>query len=415
MLAAVAGAGMIAAPPAAAHAELDDSDPAAGSRLDQSPASVTLTFSEDPDTTLSLVRIVDSAGTAVPGASDALPVPGAPAQLRVTLGEDLPRGVYTVNWLVVSAEDGHVEDGLFTFGVRETPSPGSEVEVVLRHTSTWTSVFGALGRWLLYVGLAGLVGAASTGLFVLGGRLPQGGAKLLYAALLMAAAGVCTMVATERVLVGVPSLLPLFVTREGQFLLWLGAALVICAVAVVAFDVWPGRAALIAIGVTAAFAMLAHARAGHAAATQELPSLNVVVQWVHMMAVGVWVGGLAWLLVGLRGADPPVRARAARAFSRVATLALVVVLASGGARALVELGAPGELLSSSYGAGLLVKVGLVVVVVALGAVNHFRLVPALATGGVTYRPFRINARVELVIAAGVLAATAVLVGLSPPL
>ena len=144
LLAAIAGAGMIVAPPAAAHTELEDSDPAAGSRLERSPSSVTLTFSERPDVGLSLVRIVDSAGTAVPGVSDALPVAGAPRQLSVALREELPRGVYTVNWLVVSAEDGHVEDGLFTFGVRETPLPGSGVAVVLRHTSTWTTVFAAL-------------------------------------------------------------------------------------------------------------------------------------------------------------------------------------------------------------------------------------------------------------------------------
>ena len=28
---------------------------------------------------------------------------------------------------------------------------------------------------------------------------------------------------------------------------------------------------------------------------------NVVLQWVHVTAAGVWVGGLAWLLLGLRG------------------------------------------------------------------------------------------------------------------
>ena len=147
LVAAIVVAGLAVPPSAAwAHAALEKSEPAAGARLERSPEEVLLTFAEDPDPRLSLVRIVDQSGRAVPGVSDALPVAGDPAQLRVALSETLPRGVYTVNWLAVSAEDGHVEGGLFTFGVGETPLPGSGVAVTLRHTSTWTDAVAAAGR-----------------------------------------------------------------------------------------------------------------------------------------------------------------------------------------------------------------------------------------------------------------------------
>ena len=102
-------------------------------------------------------------------------VPGEKLQLRVTPSRPLADGVYTVNWRVVSAVDGHVETGAFAFGVGEKPAPGSEVVVELLHTSPWVSAMATAGKWLLYVGLVLLVGAASTSLLVYGGRLPAGG------------------------------------------------------------------------------------------------------------------------------------------------------------------------------------------------------------------------------------------------
>ena len=416
LVAAIVVAGLAVPPSAAwAHAALEDSEPAAGARLERSPEEVLLTFAEDPDPRLSLVRIVDQDGRAVPGASDALPVAGDPAQLRVALSETLPRGVYTVNWLVVSAEDGHVEDGLFTFGVGETPLPGSGVAVTLRHSSTWTDAVAAAGRWSLYAGLVLLVGAASTALFVFGGRLPAGGVRVLWAAVIGSLAGLCAMTAAERVMVGAPSLLPLFLTREGQFLLGLGVALLACAVAVGIADFWPGRAGLIAVGATAVVALLVHVWSGHAAAASELRPLNLAAQWVHVVAIGAWVGGLAWLLLCIRGMAAPARAGAVRAFSRVATGALVVVLATGALRAVAQVGSFAALFDTRYGVTLLVKLGLVAAIIALGAVNHFRLVPAMSAADTAYAPFRLNSRVEVGIGTAALVATAILVGLAPPL
>ena len=80
---------------------------------------------------------------------------------------------------------------------------------------------------------------------------------------------------------------------------------------------------------------------------------------------------------------------------------------------MAEIGAPANLVTTGYGITLLVKVALVLVLVALGAVNHFRWVPALDGEESAARPFRLNSRAELVLAACVLAATALLSGLSP--
>jgi copper transport protein len=401
---------------AAAHAQLKSSDPAAGATLAAAPAAVTLTFTEAVDPSLSLVKVVDAHGASVPGASPAHLVPGGGAlQLEVTLARTLPRGVYTVNWLSVSADDGHVDGGAFAFGVREKPAPGSVVVVALSHSSPGTDALGAVGRWLLYAGLVLVVGAASTSLLVFGGRLPGGGVPVLRAAAFAAILGLLIMVWTERIVVGAPRLMPLFQTREGELLLVLGCALLVCIGAVVAVDLWPARWSLWLLGAAGAAAMLAHVLAGHAASGSSFWLLNTAVQWVHLTAVGVWIGGLFWLLLGLRGTDAAARGAAVGRFVTVATVTLAVVLATGLARALVEVRSFAALFSTPFGVTLIVKLVLVAGLVTMGALNHFRWAPAVRRGEPDPAPrrFSLNARGELVVALCILAATAVLSGLAP--
>ena len=397
---------------AVAHASLVSSVPAEGSSVQQSPVTVVLTFGENPDPRLSLVRLIDAAGRTVPGVSAVQAVPGKPLALQVTLSRTLGQGVCSVNWRSVSAVDGHVDSGAFAFGVGVTPAPGSVRTVDLLYTSVQTTVLSTIGRWLLYAGLALFVGAAFICLLVFGGRLPAGGALVLRVAVVLAFVGLCALVWAERALVGAQSLLPLFETTEGQYLLALGVALAVCVGAVVCVDLWPARWSIVYLGAAGAVAMLVHVLAGHADAPSSLRLVNVAVQWVHMVGIGVWVGGLAWLLLGIRDMTKADRAAAVGAFSRIATVALVVVLVTGVTRGLVEVGSPANLFDTGYGIALLGKIGLVAVLVALGALNHFRAVPALGRGA-GVRSFALNSRGELAVAAAVLAVTAVLSGLVP--
>jgi copper transport protein len=413
----VAGALAVWVPQAQAHASLKTSDPAANTSVATSPSQILLTFTEPPDPTLSIVKVVDASGKPAPGVGAAQSVSGQSSELSVPVRKPLPKGVYTVNWRSVSAVDGHVEVGAFAFGVGAKPKPGSVVTVSLQNSSPGLSAAAAAGRWLLYIGLALLVGAASTLLLVYRARLPRGGLTLLRVAVAVAVLGLVVMVATERLIVGVPSLLPLFVTREGLFLVALGLALAFCGLAVAAVDLYPGRTSLIVVGATGALAVFVHVLAGHADAPSALQPLNVLAQWVHMTAIGVWTGGLVWLLLGIRGLDREERAAAVGKFSRIATVTLVVVVVTGGLRALAEIQPLSNLISTSYGQTLLIKVGLVGALVIFAAFNHYRFVPALsrtdASGDVAGRHFKLDSRAELGIVVVVLAATAILSGLAP--
>ena len=414
LFAAVVGAAALPAA-AAAHSALESSDPAADASVPVSPRQIVLTFSEAPDAELSLIRVLDAQGAAVPGMSAPQVAPGASTALQVTPSEPLADGVYTVNWRVVSSVDGHVESGAFAFGVGEQPAPDSAIVVELLHTSPWATALAGLGRWLLYAGLALLVGAATTSLIVYGGRLPRGGVTVLRAAAAVAVAGLVAMVWSQKVLIGAPSLLPLFVMRQGLLLLGLGVALVLCIGAVVLADLWPARWSLWLLGGAGAAAVLLHVLAGHAASPSSFQWLNLLAQWVHMTAIGVWVGGLFWLLLGFRGRDAAERGAAVGVFTRLATAVLGVVLLTGLARAAAEVGSVSGFYDTRYGITLLVKIALVAGLVGLGALNHFFWAPGVraASGGAADRRFGLNSRGELGVALAVLAVTAVLSGVVP--
>ena len=139
------------APAAGAHALLQSSVPADNAALSVSPARLLMSFTENPDPRLSHVEVVDSHAHQVSGVSAVQAVPGRPLQLAVTLSRPLPKGWYTVQWLTVSALDGHAATGLFVFGVGIVPPKVSDFGVVFGHTPMGLTVAAALGRWLLSI------------------------------------------------------------------------------------------------------------------------------------------------------------------------------------------------------------------------------------------------------------------------
>jgi copper transport protein len=415
LLAAAACAAALLPASAAAHAVLESSDPASGASLAESPKRIVLTFSEAADPELSLVTLVDAEGRPVPDVTGPQAVKGDGRSLEVTLGTPLDEGVYTVNWRAVSSVDGHVESGAFAFGVGQTPAADSAVVVELVHTSAWASALADVGRWLLYAGIIAIIGGATISILVYGARLSRSGVLVLRWSVVVAGTGLVLMIWSQKMLVGAPSLLPLFVIRQGMLLLGLGLALVACAGAIVLVDLWPARWSLWLVGAAGAAAALLHSMAGHAAAPATLLVLNVAAQWVHMTAIGVWVGGLFWLLLGFRGRGGAERAAAVGVFTRIATVVLVVVLVTGLVRAVAEVGSVTALVDTEYGRTLLVKLALAAGLIGLGALNHFFWAPAVRDrrAGRGSRLFGLSSRGELALALGVLAVTAVLTGLVP--
>jgi copper transport protein len=416
-LAPLAGLWLLATgPAAAAHGALRSSDPAGGSSLDRPPPAVTLRFTERPDPGLSTVRVLDSNGRVIAG-GPARPVPGRPAELRVPLA-GLPAGGYTVAWRIVSAVDGHRTDGVFGFGVGPAGAPtlpAAQAVAEVRSAAA-PAPLAVAGRWAWYWGLTLLVGGAATGLLVFGGRLPGRPALLLGLALAAATAGLAAMTAAARADAAVP-LGDMLASTTGRWLLWRAATLAAATVATWWVVARPRAIrSLLALGVAGAAGMLVHALAGHAAGPSSLRVVNLLAQWAHLLAVGVWIGGLAWLLAALsaRGAAFPTRDVVVR-FSRLAGISLAVVVLTGVARSVDELGGWRRLADSGFGRALDLKLVLFAGLVALGALNRYRIVPLFSAGSRRRASARLRRGVgaELSLAAAVLTAAALLSQLAP--
>lgn len=395
---------VLGASAASAHAGFVSSTPANGAVVASAPGTLTLVFTEPPDPVLSSVRLTDTGGTSLAlgpalAESQALTVPVVAA---------MPDGVYTVTWRVVSTEDGHVTAGSFSFGVGDVAPPTGREAAVEPVGPTALSV---AAKAALYAGLFLLVAVAVVGLGAFGGRPASLRIVGMAAGTLSFGGAVGTLVAEQRA-VDVP-MGDLVASPTGRpFLLLVGATLLAAAFAVLGAARPRWRKMLWVAGVAAAAAMFVRTTTGHPAAAS-VPFVQETLQWIHFMAAGVWIGGLVLLVALLREpGTPPVLQT--RRFSALALVAVILVVLTGLARALTQLGGVGgvvDALGGAYGRALAVKVGLAIVLIALGARNRRRSIPRLAEGDPT--ALRRLARAEVVIALGVVLATATLTGLSP--
>ncbi len=386
---------------AGAHAALEESRPANGEALDSAPTEILLRFTEPPDLELTTIGVVSSTGASV----ETGPVRAAPDRaVRVPL-PDLPDGVYTVTWRTVSQTDGHVTASALSFGVGVSADEVGPIDPSQIAETPPPTPMSVGGRWALYVGLVILFAAGVGGLFAFGPEVATR-AWVLAGAWALAVAGVLLMIAAERASVGV-SLGTLLGSDTGAGLLRLGVTVVVAGLAAGAAAMRPGRETLAVLAAAVALALLARVIGGHAGGSAG----PVVLQWLHLVGVGTWIGGLVWLALGLRrGLESSV----VRRFSTLAAGGLLLVFSTGVLRASNELGGLGWWLhafDSDYGTALAIKLALVTPLVALGALNRYRNVPRLAERGP--RALRRTVAGELVLAAGVFAVTGVLTGLPP--
>jgi copper transport protein len=250
---------------------------------------------------------------------------------------------------------------------------------------------------------------------------------------------VYTLIATAdfalRSVFAVGALVPLMhisAFGRGYLYLWLLFALFVAAGAAAIYVDRPERErrsvaelfAFAGAGLAAAAVLLVPGLAGHAAQTSPR-WLSLAFDWLHLVAGSLWIGGLAGLLVLWRSL--PVARRVAGLviavprFSTTAFVSVVVLLGSGIGATVVHLPTLSSLWITSYGKTLLVKMGLLLLAMALAAGNLLRTKPRLAiaagdpeVGTSTAVLLRRLVSGEVVIVAGAILAAAILSSLPPP-
>jgi copper transport protein len=165
-------------PSASAHTGYESSEPGRNEAVPEPPERVTVRFDREVDANSSTLRVLGPDGADITD-GDTQPDPGDPGgqSLVVALQDDLPDGVYTVEWTVVDAEDGDATDDSFTFAVGEAATFASpSVPVVTAPTGTVEPANdddddSGIGRGSLILGLVAIVVALAVVATVGGRRL----------------------------------------------------------------------------------------------------------------------------------------------------------------------------------------------------------------------------------------------------
>ena len=142
-------------------------------------------------------------------------------------------------------------------------------------------------------------------------------------------------------------------------------------------------------GLLAGGGLAATAWAGHAAAVEGVGLPAALIDALHLLLAGAWLGALLPLAALLRAAARPEGADArphavltVRAFSRLALACMALLVVTGVANAWFQVGSVPALVGTRYGWLLLVKLSLLLPVLALARYNR-RLLPRLAGDGDT--------------------------------
>ena len=460
---------------ASAHAVLVETTPARGAALQRAPERVDFRFNEPVESNFGAVRVFDSAGKRVD--TGGVQRPGGDAEaVGVKLSAGLPEGSYTATYRVVSA-DAHPVSGGFVFSVGKGAGPAAPVADLIDGGSAGpvtTTAFG-VARALSYLAIALAVGGV---LFVALVWLPAlrelAGAGSEWLAASEAFAARLRTLALATLLTGMTGTvlglvlqgataagtsfwqaLDLAVmgdvlgTRFGtvwglRLFDWalLGALCLFAAARAAAPVLRPaslgatglaaGRLghpiALVLLGLLLAFLVISPALAGHAGAADPRAVL-VGADVIHVLAMSTWVGGLILLAGALPAATRRLEAgertrllaESLRRFSPLALASVIALLATGIVQSILHLESLSDLTDTAFGRAILVKAGLMLLLIGLGALNRRRSIPRLrriaAGGGSPGREgvlLRRTLRGELVLFAGVLAATAALTSYAPP-
>ncbi|MCK1733232.1 CopD family protein [Bradyrhizobium sp. 138] len=376
-----------------AHAALISVEPASGSVLAAAPKAVELRFNEM--VTPGAIRLIDGAGRA----RDDTGVSASGETISVALPTDLPEGTAVVSYRVIS-QDGHPVTGsvIFSIGTPTATKPPAAVDGGL-NALIWLVRIGLYVG--LFVGVGGVFFARWVAWSMNGMAVPR----------LALALGLPSAVASVGVLgldlLGLP---PTALATAGPwkvaFATSAGPALTVALTAMLFAWMalrsgWYARAlAMIAfIGVGLSLAMTGHA------ATAPPEVLTRPAVFLHGLGVTIWIGAFA-PLVTLMSRPTTATLPIVNRFSRIAALAVGVLALTGLALAIVQLEKPGALVATRYGLILSTKLVLVTGLLALAALNRFRLTPALARNETATAALKRSVLLESVVALTILAVVA---------
>lgn len=375
-----------------AHALLVRSSPEANAVLEQPPVQVEIFFSEPLEPQLSSISVLDSANRAV-DAGDVRIDPNDPMRMTVTL-HLLPEGVYTVTWKALSTVDGHQSVGTFPFAVGNANA--DEVRAIQQSNTAQLPVTALVSKFLLLASLALLIGQRLFIALVWDPALKSNQVDKpiiwttlyrigLIGVLISIGLGILSQAGqTTGTEISPPWNLHaghiLAQTRLG--VLWL----LRLALAMLAVWLAGTKESTLknSIGLAVNLTLLLTVTLTSHAATEARPFFPILVDWLHLVGMAFWLGGLVFLFTGIRQLQqwdsekhPQLTSLLASRFSINAILFVSLIGVTGFYSAYLRVGSWAALLTSLYGHVLLIKQVFVAALLVIAATNLLVISPRL--------------------------------------
>ena len=387
LVATAAVLGALCAGPAAAvaHPLLVQAAPAPGLLAPQAPGALRLAFSEPAVARGSSVVLKGPKGRRI--AVTGVVSENGGRTLSITPKRRLTAGVYSLRWVALG-NDGHTVSGRFSFGIAgrhgRAPAGASQLQAQTgaggsgSERAATESPVAVLAGWLGLVAASFLAGGLLL-VLLLRRRDPDTAElaarrwRVLAPAAIPALSVSAVVGAVAAAGRGTGGLDPALLTASPNGRLALGRlAFVLAAGAVASRLRARTRPYEVAGAVLGAGALVSFALAGHVLSSTGSAAPAVIDQLVHVLAAGLWLGGVLLLTLVAAKAGAAGRRSAVRAFAPAAAMLLLLAVAAGVVAAVREVDGWYFLRWSGYGQVVLIKSALVVLVVALGAFATLR-------------------------------------------
>lgn len=416
-----------------AHADVVKSAPAEKEILNTVPSVVSVEFGEviEPSSFTSLM-VTDELGNRVDLENTSID-PENPKLLTVGLKKNVPNGIYSIQWKVMS-EDGHPIQGVIPFGIKITEKEAGALQA--KTTSYTPTADVVINRGLLYTGLSLYTGVLLFHLVIYKKRHEQSlqaqsrSRTIIQFALVSIIISVLLSLPIQAIITADATWLEAFrpsVLRETLELpnfrrLWTIQLIFTALLAITTYfslkrekwsslKVWAIPICIL-LGLMVVKSLYSHA------ASSQYKEVAIVSNFLHLLAASLWVGGIAAIFFILSAYHKEKRHddqgwtlywEAIRRFTPWALVSGATLLFTGLFNSTLLVSTLHSLSHTDYGIALLVKISLFVMISLFGI---FHLVKSLLRQG---KQLKVTVGVEFSIGIVIMIVAALLTNLQPPL
>lgn len=391
-------------------------------KLQVFPSNISILFSERPDPKVSHIHILDSKGKRID--NDDFRINGKDGREgSISLDKNLiGEGVYSISWLTLSLDDGHVAKGTYVVGVGNFENLEKASKDLSQDNNIFSPVLAVLKAPVI-IGQVAILGFVVLHLILLKSiRKPELQNKVEF----LLSSKFTRLIVIFSIVMGISvTLLPLFQAAvvtdaessfiENLMLLFLGTingtvwlVRVICCAAIICLIYiynkmitrnveakGPNknhtyRLALLCLLLIPNFIFIATSSyVSHSNSLQSWSLLGIITDFLHSIAVSIWIGGLMYISyvfipratsittiinekIHRFSSDPKsITLLALAKFSLLATITIAIIGITGLSLAWLHIRTTDELLISDYGRILIIKLGIATAVIFMGVYHQF--------------------------------------------